>query len=398
VVVPVGGAVANLSDLVLVAFLAVAGVAELTGRGHDPAPGPHSGAGLGLACLAAFGAWVALSALWGAQPGYALAKGAGVVALACAAWCLARSRVGGEGLADAWLLGAAAALVATLLLALVPTDLREQVLYGGGAVHGLPFPRVRGPFTHPNLLGEYAFVSAILLWWRWPTWAVRRPALAWGLAAGLAAALVLSVPSAMVAVGVGWAVIAWAGPGSRPVATRAAWATAGLAVLGGTLAPMVWPMDLSGIGVDIYTGGGRPVIWASALDAVRTAPVLGVGAAPYLAATAEVGVDGPFVGYWDAHSAYLSVLGQFGPLGMLLFLGGLALIARSVRRTLREARGIDARRLGTALFAAAAGILVHWTVIAGEDFRHLWALTGVALAAAATVRQRSGESVEESVP
>ena len=56
--------------------------------------------GRGLALLAAFGVWAALSGVWGYHPRYAAFKGAGYVALATGAWLLARSGAGWRRLVD----------------------------------------------------------------------------------------------------------------------------------------------------------------------------------------------------------------------------------------------------------------------------------------------------------
>ncbi|HEX9885128.1 MAG TPA: O-antigen ligase family protein [Longimicrobiales bacterium] len=383
VVVPVGGAAATLSDIVLAVLVLVCGGAAWGARGGAEARRSiDSSAALGIALLLGFGVWIAVSALWGFHTNHALVKGGGIVALALGAWLLGTATTGPDRLADGWLMGSLVALLVTVLFGLAGTDvLRERILYTGGRVEGLPFIRLQGPFPHPNLFGEYLFVSGVLLWWRWPAWVGRRRVLGVALAAGLAAGLALSVSSAAVAVGAGLIALAFQGSSGLTPGRRVGALACGAVLVAVTLAAAVWPITFSVAGVAITTGGGRPEIWMGALEAVKEAPLLGVGSAPFLAATTEAVAPGGVLRYWDAHSTYLSVLGQFGPVGMILFFGGLAFVARGVLAATRASDPASGR-LRAALIVLAAGLLVHWVTIAGEDFRHLWALLGLGVSAA----------------
>ena len=83
-------------------------------------------------------------------------------------------------------------------------------------------------------------------------------------------------------------------------------------------------------GVSIAASGIRPVIWSSAWGAVMEAPLVGVGARPYLAQAADPLSGSSYLDLWDAHHLYLSVLGQFGIVGFLLIMGGVVVLVRAM--------------------------------------------------------------------
>jgi O-antigen ligase len=120
----------------------------------------------------------------------------------------------------------------------------------------------------------------------------------------------------------------------------------------------------------VFTTAVRPEIWKSSLAAIALAPLRGVGASPYLASAPDPGAA--FTpALWDAHDAYLSVLGQFGVVGLLLLGVGLWLVVSGSRRGAPPSRARSAILL--ALVAAAA----HAVFLASEDLRHLWILLGL---------------------
>ena len=373
VVVPLGGTMATAADLALGGLLAAGvvseGAARLGGVPRDSTgPRPRTVA-RGFALLAVFGVWAALSGAWGFHPRYALFKGMGYVALTGGAWLLARSGVGWRRLVEAWAIGCAAALAVLALGVLGPEALAGRVLYGAGAIRGLPLPRVSGPFLHPSMMGCYLAVTGALLWGAWPELAARggaRVAARVGAAVG-AIALALTVSTGWVAAGVAAIVIGGdGGDGRRRSALRLAGAAAAAIALAGVLVPV--DVDLAGL--SIRTGAIRPAIWASALGAVATAPLLGVGAAPFLARAPDP-MGGPELYVWDAHQAYLSVLGQFGVVGAALLAAGAALVVRALLRS-------PASRARTATLGALAAVAAHGFLVANEDFRHAWALLGLA--------------------
>lgn len=379
----VAGAVATLTDallLVLVAATSVAVAASLvTPATEPPLELPRRGVGSGLLLLLGFGLWVAASSIWGYHPAYAGAKGMGVVALAVGAYAVAGSRTRPATLVDYWLVGTSLVLVVSWLGALLgPAGLRDAVLYRGGGVSGLPLPRLSGPLPHPNLFGEYLALSGLLLWSRWPAWSdAGRGRLAGSLAALLVLGLVATVSSGWLVAGAGATTLAFVAPGwSRP--RRLVVGAGGAVLVIVVLVGAVRPVTLSAGSIEVSSGAIRPEIWADATNAVRSRPLVGVGAAPYLAETVDPGTPADGAVLWDAHSTYLSVAGQFGLFGGALFFGGLVLVARGVTRAGRGANP----RLRAALLAATVALLVHWLTLAGEDFRHLWALIGVAGAVA----------------
>ncbi len=154
VVVPLGGTVGTAAALarggLLAAGVVAEGAARLGGAQRARAPVLRVAVGRGLALLAAFGVWAALSGVWGYHPRYAAFKGAGYVALATGAWLLARSGAGWRRLVEAWLAGCAAALALLVIGALAPEGLAGRVLYAEGALRGFPVPRVSSPPWVPS--------------------------------------------------------------------------------------------------------------------------------------------------------------------------------------------------------------------------------------------------------
>lgn len=330
--------------------------------------------------LVGFGVWVMASRLWGPHPAYATAKGLGLTALALGAVAVATSGLGWRRAVDAWLLGTGLALGVTLVLGvLAPAPLRERVFVGGLGVAGLPFPRPSGPFVHPNLFGDYLVVSGILLWARFVELSGRGRVAGAALVAALVAALGATVSTAWIGAGVAAASVGWVlvregrpGPG---------WAlgVAGVGVAGVTTAFVLFPLNVTALGMEIATNGIRPAIWASSLEAFRTSPWVGVGAAPYLARAADP-LAGGALGLWDAHNAYLSILGQFGAVGAFLVgLGGWWVVRGGLSgpggAVGSWASGLSRRRL--ALGLALLAVAVNGVFAASEDMRHVWLLMGV---------------------
>jgi O-antigen ligase len=114
------------------------------------------------------------------------------------------------------------------------------------------------------------------------------------------------------------------------------------------------------------SGSGRADVWRAALDDYREHPLLGSGA-------------GSFEQYWiqhrptlvdfrDAHSLYLEVLAELGPLG-------IALVAATFAAMLTAAIGARGDPLAAGAFGALAAYLLH----AGVDWD--WEMPAVTLAA-----------------
>lgn len=381
VVVPLAGARATVADLLL-AMVVVAGVPGVVRKARTAAGGRGVAPRVGwpVGALAGYATVVLASGAWGFHPAYALVKGAGVAALVGLVVMVARDGPGGlTALVDTWLEGAGLALVATLALLFAGEWGRGLVTYSGGAsLAGLP--RLAGTFGHPNLFGEWLVATGVLLWARWPAW--RRSGRRWmrRRAAPLLAVLVA---------------------GALPVTASTAWASAGVALLllpsrsggragasalrrvvgGGllavTLVGVLVPVRVGGGSVAVTTSGLRPDIWASAAEAVRTAPALGVGAAPYLAAAPDPGRPGTGPILWDAHSLPLSLLGQFGVVGFGLFVAGALPLAL---RPVGAGKGVggEAERLRLAVAVMMGALAVQSLLNATEDMRHAWLLLGMA--------------------
>ena len=271
-------------------------------------------------------------------------------------------------------------------------------------------------------MGDYLVVSGALLWARWP--ALRRSGpestpprvpswLLWAGTLSYALALALTLSSAWVAAGI--LLLLWGRRGGSLLLR----AVGGL-VAATIFAALVFPLRIGFGPFQVITSGIRPTIWEDAVRAFFSSPVMGVGAAPVLADAVDPVDPESGLQLWDAHNAYLSVLGQFGLVGFLLVAGAVFLVVRSLIRarrrgsamvTRRDREGLDrrggresrgegdgqegregrgARREPAAsgpflLDRARRGVLgaflavgVHGLVIAGEDFRHWWALVALA--------------------
>ena len=383
----VNGAVVTASDWFL-GVVILAGVVELSrmsghylrNRGGDlpPLPGMSTFHFAALLFMA-FSAWVALGVLWGAYPDYAVAKGLTFAALALGAlamfWC------GAEWgkVADAWILGTVLCLCVTWVGALVgPEVVRSQVIFGSESIRGLPVPRMSGPFEYPNVFGEYLVVSAALLWARWT--GVRRK---WGRGASvvawvLAVTLLLTASSAWLAAGVlmiSFGLLTIRRRQGRPTLDRKRPAPilflfGGVVLFTVTLAGLVVPLGVDIAGLSVAGTGLRPVIWASAWDAVKESLIGGVGASPYLAIIADPLAPTSPVARWDAHNVYISVLGQYGVVGFVLLGGAVTVLVRTLIRG-----GVTRRH--SMLLVALLAVGIHGISVANEEFRHVWALLGL---------------------
>ena len=301
---PVNGTVVTASDWFL-GVVILAGVVELSrmsghylrNHGGDLPLLPGMGTFHFAAPLfMAFSAWVALGVVWGAYPDYAAAKGLTFAALALGALAILHGGADWGRVADAWILGTVLCLCVTWVGALVgPEVVRSQVIFGSESIRGPPVPRMSGPFVYPNVFGEYLVVSAALLWARWT--GVRRK---WGRGASvvawvLAVTLLLTSSSAWLAAGVlmiSFGLLTIRRRQGRPTLDRKRPAPflflfGGVVLFTVTLAGLVVPLGVDIAGLSIAGSGLRPIIWASAWDAVKDALIGGVGASPYLATIAD---------------------------------------------------------------------------------------------------------------
>jgi O-Antigen ligase len=115
------------------------------------------------------------------------------------------------------------------------------------------------------------------------------------------------------------------------------------------------------------TGNGRWQFWDSALDEWQANPTIGGGAGTFESWWARNGSFYYFIR--DAHSLYLEMLGELGPLALLVVVGLLALgVVTGVRRALAatgELRvGCAALTAGLAAYAVAAGVDWMWELTA----------------------------------
>jgi hypothetical protein len=376
------GAWATAADLMLLPLLVVTlleflasperGEALAAAFRHEEVGLPRRGYMVGLLLLVVFAAWVGLSGAWGFHPRYAVLKGIGLGTLALGAAAIAVSGISWKRAADAWLGGAAIALMLTGLFgAFGPGLLQDRVVYDGGGVLGLPFPRISGTLVHPNMMGDYLVVTGVLLWGRWPDLEGVGRRAGGVLAVALAISLFLTASTAWIAAGVAMIMI---GRGSQSGSGASWWSRslriAGTAVAGLTLVAVLIPLDFGFAGLEVTTNAIRPRIWQGAIFAIMDSPLFGVGAAPYLAEAVDPLDPALGIGLWDAHNAYLSLLAQFGIVGS--FIAGFG-----VWKIAGEALGAGSDRAAVAVRLALAAVAVHAIFVASEDLRHIWVLFGL---------------------
>jgi O-Antigen ligase len=385
VVIPVRGVWMTGADGLL-GVLLLAGAISLFGSrrsipgGDTPVDPGGLASVLPAVLLLLFAAWVAASGLWGFHRGYALLKGLGFAGLSLGVFAIGGCGLNWRRAVDAWLVGLILALAVTWIpSALGPEVLRDRVVYLGGMVDGLPLPRLRGPFLHPNMFGDYLVVSLALLWTRWSAWSRRNRPGTMAFGAAVVLTLVMTVSSAWVQAGVVMTLMGLAHcrrRAGRPISLRrpipAFLLVSGIALTVVTAASLIDPLHFSFGPWSVQTGGIRPSIWASAFEAVKTAPLRGVGAAPFLAQAADPRFLGSAPTLWDAHSIYLSLLAQFGVVGLLLAAAPVFLIVRNLL-----AEGVSTVRI--ALLVALLSVGVHGIFQASEELRHVWALLGIAV-------------------
>jgi hypothetical protein len=133
-------------------------------------------------------------------------------------------------------------------------------------------------------------------------------------------------------------------------------------------------------------GSGRWQFWGAAVDEFQSKPLLGTGPGTYEYFWAREGSIAGFIR--DGHSLYLEVLGEAGPIGLLLVLGLVGgTVVIGVGRT-RAALGVDRE-----LLAAATASCAAFAVGAGFDW--LWelaVLAAVFLLLAGTLAAAPGRS------
>jgi hypothetical protein len=229
------------------------------------------------------------------------------------------------------------------------------------------FGRASGTFGIPNSMAAFLvlLLPAVL-------------AVAWSRSATVTARVWAGAVSALYAVGLvltvsrgpwlalGMALAAWPlGTAGRSWLRRLGWAVgAGLAALAvGALLYVTLPGVRERFDQLAQNGGEktRPILWSAAASLWREAPVLGTGAGSYNVLFERHRPER----FWDepqwAHNDYLNTLSDYGLLGAVLGLGGVAGIAgRAVwRRRGRGGAPMAGVGVGLAAFALALSVDFH---------------------------------------
>jgi O-antigen ligase len=300
----------------------------------------------GLALLAAFAGWSALSAAWSVDPTASLreAERALLFVVALLAMLLVTR------------LGSSYALVVGVLIATSAVSLYGLVEY---LVARPPFNPVEGtllfePIGYANAAGILAAIGTVISCGL----AVQAPSLAQSLLRALPLAVLVPTLAltesrgALAALIVALAVL---------VAVRFRLRRAHVIALACVLAGGAVVVVLTAAG-GFY--GERPTYWRVASRDYRDHPVLGSGAGTYVRAWDGTRTPSGHIAQ-DAHNLYLETLAELGPFGLALLAAALALPLRGI------GRGGMATVAGAAYVAFLAHAAVDWD----------WEMPAVTLAA-----------------
>jgi len=244
--------------------------------------------------------------------------------------------------------------------------------------------RLRPFGVHPNLAARDAVLGALLgtlLIPRMPTWGAMLIGGVGGLALGV------SFSSGAMLAAIAACAVLVLDPRWRPVAASLLAGT----LLGGALLTVSAPPKLRtpatavrGSAVE-EIGSGRLVLWGHALRVAAAHPVLGAGAGAFPAAMEPIRVEHQLAGGEHtkprrrAHSSFLEVLAETGPLGLLLFVLPL---------------GWAGRRAWVHRDAVSGALVAFVAVSASTDSllqqRSLWLGIAVAVLSAGAARPASG--------
>ena len=237
--------------------------------------------------------------------------------------------------------------------------------------HGV---RLRAFGVHPNLQGREAALAGLLLALAVPI--PRGVVVLGGLSAGLALGLSFSSGALLAAVGAA-AVLALA-PSRRLLAAMLLAGTLAGGLLLSASAPERVRSPATALRGDAVEeiGSGRLVIWGHATRVIAQHPLLGCGAGAFPAAMEPIRVAHQARGGEHskprrrAHSVYLELLAELGPVGLLLFVGPLLL---GVREAWRRRDPVAGALLAFVLLSAATDSLLQT--------KSLWLGWAVALSA-----------------
>lgn len=398
-----------LPDALLVATWAAAAVALVAARG----------AGLRevarwVVAGSAFLAVLALSAVVGGKPPSSFLKLAAfapmVLVPALLRW-LFPDRSSALRAIKAFAAGCALALavgLATIALFYIHRPVAEESLMCGyGALHRAGYPRLCAPFRNFNMFADYLVatlpLAAVFVEQRLGRWA------AFGLV-GIASVVTLFTLSA----GIGaFALVVAFVVGPLFGEARVGKLLRGITWVGAILVELAFIAASLGTLVDrgagtfplgshdyLWWDGSRPAILGAGLRTWLSHPFLGVGYGSTVAhvtdprafVPADKIIPGQYAPFADmeAHDLLLSVAGQAGILGLVVFVTTLVvLVTPLVRARLAEA---DRRLRGVTLASVAAVVVVHGVFIAVEEARHFWPLLAMPLLVACLATRESASA------
>ena len=277
----------------------------------------------------------------------------------------------------------------------------SEELYLGHGFTGIP--RLRGTCCEPLYLGNFLLLALPVL--LLPGAGRRHRALAFG-----GALLLLLTWSRGAWLAAGGGAVAWAllarraggGPADRPAASARRWLAPAL-LAGAVLAVLLWRPDLlalparrlaQSVNREDWSNLTRLYSMQAAWRAFLLSPVVGVGWGQFgfhfVALVDPLGLQSQFS--WPVVNSFpLEVLCETGVVGFAVFLAGLALLVRAVRRGARRvgagAEGDEARRRIALLAAATVGVWGQLLTFSQYNLPHIWIALGLLLAA---VRETEG--------
>jgi putative inorganic carbon (HCO3(-)) transporter len=153
-----------------------------------------------------------------------------------------------------------------------------------------------------------------------------------------------------------------------------------------------------------HVAGARADLWLAALHGYESHPLTGLGYGAFQASSFQLLRSTPGVnlaahlrfrnGGEFVHNAYLGSLAELGPLGLALFVGILAVTARSLRRTARRARALDdpfTRSVANGLLVGLTAFSISSFLLSTETSRVLWLIVGMSLALPRIISTRERE-------
>jgi O-antigen ligase len=154
-------------------------------------------------------------------------------------------------------------------------------------------------------------------------------------------------------------------------------------------------------------GTGRTDIWTVAAKTFEQHPFFGVGAGNFTVVEQSYAVDidqnlprADLVvqNHEPVHNTYLHVASELGSVGLLLFLGMLALAFTACWRAIKATSRPDLSAIGRGLVVGYAGMLVAFVFLTAQYEKQLWLVVAMLFATAGTVAATARDGAQRPRP